>query len=67
MPLFYGVICSMGLMGAALVILMTGQIFAAHPKMSGFHSPLTDMAVVARSNVPSPASGNKQRTDPAAK
>jgi hypothetical protein len=61
MPLFYGVICSMGLMGAALTILMTGQIFGAHPKTNDPIS-LSGEALVARGNVLPRSPGNKQPT-----
>lgn len=66
MPVFYGVICSMGLMGAALVILMTGQIFSAHPMTNSFHASLTKTAIIFGSDASSLNSGNKQSTNLAA-
>lgn len=65
MPLFYGVICSMGLMGAALAILMTGQIFGAHPKAGGPILMSGGAAAVAGNDVLSSGPGNKLPTDKA--
>jgi hypothetical protein len=67
MPLFYGVICSMGLMGAALSILMTGQIFGAHPKMNNPISLSGESAEIDRIGVLNYSPGNKRPTDRASK
>lgn len=62
MPIIYGVICGTGLMGAALIILMTGQMFGAHPMASGPISSVSEASVVTRSTVPNANLGNTQRT-----
>jgi hypothetical protein len=63
MPLFYGVICSVGLMGAALTILMTGQIFGANSKMNNPNLLSGGSAAIARTDVLTPGPGRKRPTD----